>query len=290
MELRCPDCCSPEVLPDPRKSPGARRCGNCNASFHRDSALVTVADAESGLPEEGPPPHPLFGLDWSAAAKALSDPEGVIKPITPFSEADELHGLFESALGVEIIICEFESAYISVYPMSIANPQPLPAVEIGGGVVLVGSAMNLEQDRGEDPIAYTLRIMAETLSRANELSASFGQAERRLDRIAEERNRGGRWDSVEFIEFVGKGAAPEWPPSPRRRIDAAPPGRVAGASTPPMIARSACGSGAPAPATGGGEGQRSAQDERPKDTLRRDLQDRRRGGLQRPHPHGRQRA
>jgi hypothetical protein len=49
MELRCPDCCSPEVLPDLRKSPGARRCGNCDASFNRDSALVTVADDESDL-------------------------------------------------------------------------------------------------------------------------------------------------------------------------------------------------------------------------------------------------
>jgi hypothetical protein len=162
---------------------------------------VTVADAEFD-PAKGALPHPLFDLDPDAAAVVLNDPEGVIKRITPFSDADELNGLFEAALGSEVITSEFESAYVSVYPMSIANPQPLPAVEIGGGVVLIGSAMDLEQDRGEDPIAYTLRIIAETLGRANELSASFGQAERRLDRIAEERDRGGRWDSVEFIEFV----------------------------------------------------------------------------------------
>jgi hypothetical protein len=201
MELRCPDCCSPEVLPDQRNSPGARRCGNCNASFNRDSALVTVADAESDLGKCALP-HPLFGLDRDAAAMVLNDPEGKVKPITPFSDADELNGLFEAALGAEVITAEFESAYVAIYPMSLANPQPLSAVEIGGGVVLIGSAMNLEQDRGEDPIAYTLRIMADILGKANELSASFGQAERRLDRIAEERNRGGRWDSVEFIEFV----------------------------------------------------------------------------------------
>lgn len=170
-------------------------------AFNHDSALVTVADAESDL-GKGALPHPLFGLDRDAAAVVLNDPEGVVKPITPFSDADELHGLFESALGAEIITCEFESAYISIYPMSIANPQPLPAVEIGGGVVLIGAAMSLEQDQGEDPIAYTLRVIAETLGRANDLSASFDQAERRLDRIAEERNRGGRWDSVKFIEFV----------------------------------------------------------------------------------------
>jgi hypothetical protein len=115
---------------------------DCDTRFHRDSALVTVADAESDLPEKGTTPHPLFCLDRDAAAKALSDPEGVIKPITPFSGADELHGLFESALGAEVIACEFESACIAIYPMSIANPQPLPAVEIGGGVVLIGSVMS----------------------------------------------------------------------------------------------------------------------------------------------------
>lgn len=132
MELRCPDCCSPKVLGSPRKSPGALRCGNCRANFHRDSALVTVADAESNAVEDGSRPWPLFGLEERLTVRALHDPGGVIKPITPFSEADELHGLFESALGAEIISCEFESAYISVYPMSIGNPQALPAVEIGG--------------------------------------------------------------------------------------------------------------------------------------------------------------
>ena len=45
--------------------------------------------------------------------------------------------------------------------------------------------MSLEQDREEDPIVYTLRIMTETLGKANELAACFGQAERRLDRIAD---------------------------------------------------------------------------------------------------------
>jgi hypothetical protein len=202
MQLRCPDCCSPEVLSAPRKSPGALRCGNCRSSFHRDSALVTVADAEAEQSRDETVPHPVFSLRRKPAADALNDPEGIIRPATPFSDADELHSLFESALGAEIITCELKSTCISIYPMSIVNPQPLPAVEIGGGVVLVGSAMNLGQDEAEDPISYTLRIMAETIGTANELSARFGLAERRLDRIAEEMNRPGRWDSVEFIEFM----------------------------------------------------------------------------------------
>jgi len=107
---------------------------------------VTLADAEADLSKKvGRRILPFFDKD--VAAEALDDSEGVIKLVTLFSDADELYGLFEAALGAEIITCEFESAYSSVYPMSIANSQPLPAVEIGGGVVLIGSAMNLEQDQ-----------------------------------------------------------------------------------------------------------------------------------------------
>jgi len=44
MELRCPDCASPEVTLVDR---GTRlECGNCGAEFIREEAFVTVADAE----------------------------------------------------------------------------------------------------------------------------------------------------------------------------------------------------------------------------------------------------
>lgn len=44
MELRCPDCASPEVALIDR---GTRfECGNCGAEFVRDEAFVTVSDAE----------------------------------------------------------------------------------------------------------------------------------------------------------------------------------------------------------------------------------------------------
>ena len=202
MELRCPDCCSPEVFTDPRKSPGAQRCGNCGAQFHRDSALVAVRDAESDPSEESPMSQPVFGFERTRAEMALRDPEGRIKPIAPRSDADELNGLFESALGAEIITCEFESAYIAVYPMSMANPEPLLAVELGGGVVILGPAIYLEQSSSKEPVAYTLRFLTETLGKANELSARFGQAERRLDRIAEFMTRNRPWSSADVCDFV----------------------------------------------------------------------------------------
>jgi hypothetical protein len=47
-ELRCPACCSPEVG-DCRDSSlsGWLQCGNCAERFERDSALVSVGDAEA---------------------------------------------------------------------------------------------------------------------------------------------------------------------------------------------------------------------------------------------------
>lgn len=202
MELKCPTCCSSDVQSGPRKSPGARMCGSCGAAFRLEDALLTVAEAITGSTQRDPRPSPLFGLDRERAEDELGYPDGAIKPTSPFSDADELNSLFESALGAELITCDFESAYISIYPMSLALPDPLPAVEIGGGTVLLGSALNLTQFESEDPIAYTLRILSETVSKANELSARFGLAERRLDRIAEWMNRVDRFDNVYFVEFV----------------------------------------------------------------------------------------
>jgi hypothetical protein len=166
--------------------------------------LVAVLDAESGSAQVDPVPQPLFGFERARAEMELRNPEGVIKPIRPSSDADELNRLFESALGADIITCEFESTYISVYPMSMADPEPLLAVELGGGIVLLGSAIYLEQSSSKEPVAYTLLFLRETLHQANELSARFGQAERRLDRIAKELNRGEGWDTVEFISLVGR--------------------------------------------------------------------------------------
>lgn len=45
MELRCPECCSPEATPVERTSRMA--CDNCGAAFAREEALVSVAEAEA---------------------------------------------------------------------------------------------------------------------------------------------------------------------------------------------------------------------------------------------------
>lgn len=45
MELRCPDCASPEVSDG--EQVGALACGNCGARFERGEALLSLADAEA---------------------------------------------------------------------------------------------------------------------------------------------------------------------------------------------------------------------------------------------------
>lgn len=52
MNLRCPDCCSEEVQGKDSDAGAKLVCGNCGAQFDRDSALVTVADAEAYADEQ----------------------------------------------------------------------------------------------------------------------------------------------------------------------------------------------------------------------------------------------
>jgi hypothetical protein len=51
MELRCPDCVSPEVTVIGRRD--QLGCGNCGTTFTRDEAFASVADAESQGKAEG---------------------------------------------------------------------------------------------------------------------------------------------------------------------------------------------------------------------------------------------
>lgn len=51
VELRCPDCSSPDVEWMEGPEPGEQMaCGNCSARFARGSALLTVDECESLLP------------------------------------------------------------------------------------------------------------------------------------------------------------------------------------------------------------------------------------------------
>lgn len=213
MELRCPDCCSPEVREDER-SADALRCGNCGAHFQRDSAFVTVGDAER-QPRDAVP-RPLFTVNEKLAEIELRRGDGAITTISPYSDADELNHLLDGAQAAKIIGRERERAWISLHPLSIASPEPLLAVDSGVGPSLLGPELKLGQNDGEDPITYTLRVLAETVAEANGLAAELGADSARLDRIAAYMNRPGQWNGGDVCEFV----ATELDQSGRRLLDA----------------------------------------------------------------------
>jgi len=101
MELRCPECASPEVEPDPQEGDEARRCANCGARFPRDSAFVSVLEAEAYRGDVTPPQ--LFAFNPTLAEMELRKGDGAITTINPYSDADELHRLLDGAQAARII-------------------------------------------------------------------------------------------------------------------------------------------------------------------------------------------
>jgi hypothetical protein len=158
MELRCPECVSPEVEHDPRGGDDARRCANCGAGFPRDSAFVSVLEAEAYRGKATPPS--LFTFRPEVAAIELRKGDGAITTINPYSDADELHRLLDGAQAAKIVESARARATIYVYPMSITEPDPLLGVETGAGLTVLGFELKLRQDEGEDPIAFTIRFLA----------------------------------------------------------------------------------------------------------------------------------
>jgi hypothetical protein len=118
----------------------------------------------------------------SPARLSLSSngPGGALWPVNAYSDADELSTLLEAALGSGIVARRRARAHIYVYPLSISEPEPLVAVDPGAGPTLLGGALKLRHREDEDPIAFTLRLLAETVAEANALAA-------RLEFIARER-------------------------------------------------------------------------------------------------------
>lgn len=201
MQLLCPGCCSEEVGPHPEPVVAGLRCGNCGAAFGREEAHVTVAEAESRLP--GPVPEDLFVLDVGRARAELRDPGGAIRAVDPYSDADELHRLLDDAQEREIIRARHPRATIAVYPMSVAEPDPVLAVHPGGGgPTLLGFEQKLRRHEDEDPVDFTVRVLEEMVEEANGLGAGRAADSERLDRIAAFLNRPGQWNGGDVCEFV----------------------------------------------------------------------------------------
>lgn len=201
MELRCPKCCSPEAMSDPQFGEEARRCANCGEGFPRESALVTVLEAEAHRSEATP--RPLFTFDPKLAETELRRLVGAISVANPYSDADELHQLLDGAQVVGIVSASRARAKIYVYPLSISEPDPILAVDPGIGPTLLGSELKLRQEKGEDPIAFTVRFLEETVEEANGLAAErFAEDGVRLDRIATYMNEHRPWRGADVCDFV----------------------------------------------------------------------------------------
>jgi hypothetical protein len=179
MELRCPDCASPEVA---MIDCGTRlECGNCGAEFVREEAFVSVADADASAAEadlrtgaearerKAGSEISLFRFDSDRARRAINDGDGAIWPVNSFSDADELNNLFEAALEAQVIARGEAGAYIHVYPLSLSEPDPVLAVSRVGGPTLLGSSLKLRDWDGETPLEFTLRLLEEIAAEANAL-------------------------------------------------------------------------------------------------------------------------
>ena len=213
MELRCPDCCSPEVEKDSQSPPTGLRCANCGAGFQRDRALITIRDAESCSSETAQ--VDLFAFDPELAAAQLRDPDGAIAAASPYSDADELNLLVEDAQGAKVIVAAHEFARLFVYPLSLSEPEPLLALSTDAGPTLLGGSVDLRQGDEEDPIAFTVRLLAGIVEEANGLAAERPADSQRLDRIAAYLNEHRPWSGGDVCEFLAR----ELQASGRRLLD-----------------------------------------------------------------------
>lgn len=198
MELRCPECASPEVEHDPGGGGEAHRCGSCGARFPRGAALITVLEAEAYRGATSP----LFTFNPRAAAAELRKGDGAILSINPYSDADELNALLDGAQALKIIESERGWARLYVYPLSLGEPEPLLAVDPGAAETLLGHSLALRQREGEDPVTFTIRFLAEAVEEANGLAAGRAADSDCLDRIAAFLNRPGQWNGRDVCEYV----------------------------------------------------------------------------------------
>lgn len=201
MELRCPECVSPEVeRTDLGQIADERRCGNCGARFPRRRALVTVLDAETLRLDTSP--SASFALNLRLAEFNLRNEDGQMATINPYSDADELNALLDGAQGSDVVAVQGENAALFVYPLSLSEPDPILAVDPGVGPTLLGHSLKLRQREGEDPISFTVRFLSEAVEEANALAAGRAADSARLDRIAGFINVPGEVQGADFLEFV----------------------------------------------------------------------------------------
>jgi hypothetical protein len=146
-------------------------------------------------------PTDEFSFDRERTAADLKGPENALWPVNAYSDADELNQLLEAAQSAGLITAR-RKARLFVYPLSICEPDPLLAIVVSGGPSLLSRELPLSDRDGEDPIAFTLRLLAEVVDRANTVLVDALADSVSLDRIAAYMNRPGQWNGGDICEFV----------------------------------------------------------------------------------------
>lgn len=143
----------------------------------------------------------MFRFDRERAAADLSGPEETLWPVNAYSDADELNQLLEAAQAAGLV-SSGPPGHLFVYPLSVCEPDPLLAASLANGPTLLGHGLKLREREGEDPIAFTLRLLEDLVAEANGLLGQFACDRACLDRIAEFLNRPGQWNGGGVCEFV----------------------------------------------------------------------------------------
>jgi hypothetical protein len=147
-------------------------------------------------------PKDVFRFDRERAAVDLNGPEDALWPVNAYSnDPDELNQLLEAGQNAGLITAR-RQARLYVYPLSLSEPDPLLVVSPGDGPALLGHELKLSDEAGEDPIAFTLRLLEEVVDRGNAMLVKALADGEALDRITAYMNRPGQWNGGDVCEVV----------------------------------------------------------------------------------------
>jgi len=151
----------------------------------------------------------LFTFDRDRAARSIVDPDGALWPVNAYADADELHALLEAALACRALAPRQPGAHLYVYPMSLAEPEPLLALQpADGSPTLLGHSLKLTEREGENPVDFTLRLLDEVAAEASRLAPSTVSGEREisdaqaLDALAARLNEPGDWNGGDVCKLL----------------------------------------------------------------------------------------
>lgn len=114
---------------------------------------------------------PPFKFDRAAAERSIRDPDGALWPVNAYSDADELDSLLQAALDSGAIARAGRRARLYVYPLSLSEPDPVPVYDPGHGRAYLGHSLKPREREGEDPVAFTLRLLEDVAAEASALAS-----------------------------------------------------------------------------------------------------------------------